>query len=92
MQTRAKVVLLFKQEGPGYDWLDSKGEITKHERASIELRFGAVYSPDPNTENYSFWKATPNMSMTMYVDNHAAVDGMEIGQEFYLDFTPVPKP
>lgn len=82
MKTRCKLQCMFKQEGPGWD---SDG---KHYRGSIEVRFGAVYSQDPNSENKNFWESTPNASLQMYITNHAAADLFEIGKEYYLDFTP----
>jgi hypothetical protein len=40
-----------------------------------------------STENDSFWKATPNGSIELGVDNLPAVEGMKVGDEFYVDFT-----
>jgi hypothetical protein len=51
-----------------------------------------VYSADPNSENHAFWAATPNGHLEMYVSNPQAWGMFTAGQEFYLDFTPVPKP
>lgn len=51
--------------------------------------FNAVYSSDPETENYSFSKATPSLNLTMSITNPGAFGAFEAGKEYYLDFTPV---
>ncbi len=59
---------------------------------SVKLR--AVYSNDPNHENKAFWDATPNGEITMGINNPDAFEFFfknALGQEFYVDFTPVPK-
>ncbi len=92
METRCKVVCLYKQEGAGYDSVrkvDGK-EIKEHYRSSIEVRLGAVYNPEPGSENHDFWKATPNLSLGMYIDNHAGADLFVVGKEYYLDFSEAP--
>lgn len=91
MKTRCKMQCLFKQEGGGYDYQNADGSIREHVRGSIDIRFGAVYSPDPSTENGKFWKATPNASLQMWVDNHAAVDHINVGDYLYFDFEVIPK-
>jgi hypothetical protein len=44
----------------------------------------------PEDQRYS--KATPSGELKMYVDNPAALEQLKLGQDYYLDFTPVPKP
>lgn len=54
-----------------------------------ELLFNPV-TGGKSPENASFWKATPSGSITLGVDNLAAVADMKVGDEFYLDFTKAP--
>lgn len=39
-------------------------------------------------EDQRFAQATPNGRIEMYVDNPTAVAALEIGKDFYVDFTP----
>lgn len=47
-----------------------------------------VYSTDPNHENKSFWDATPNGKIEMWISNPNAFKQFELGKEYYVDFTP----
>ncbi len=90
MKTRCKVVCLYKQEGAGWDsvrQVDGK-EVREHHRGSIEVRIGGVYDPNPGSENHSFWKASPSLSMNLFIDNHSAADLFEVGKEYYVDVSP----
>lgn len=54
-----------------------------------------TFSPRYDTsipEDVRFSKATPSGELKMYVDNPAALEQLKLGQDYYLDFTPVPKP
>lgn len=52
------------------------------------LEFTPVYGKgDPDHENTKFWQASPSGSITLNVVNLAAVENMEIGAEYYVDFT-----
>lgn len=66
--------------------------VTKHApsngRQAGTVRLHPVYSSDPNHENKRFWDATPSGSIEMQVNNMAALEQFEPGQEFYVDFTP----
>ena len=42
-------------------------------------------------EDQRFCKATPSGDMTMIVDNPAALEVLQLGGSFYVDFTPIPK-
>jgi len=74
--TRCKVVCVFKGE---------------HSGGQIDVRFGGVYSTDPNHENKKFWDASPNIQFEMRVQNRPAVEHIVPGQEYYLDLIPAPK-
>ena len=53
------------------------------------LIMSPVYgSGDPKHENTKFWQASPSGQFTLGVVNLAAVEHMELGQEFYIDITP----
>lgn len=52
------------------------------------LNLTPVYSDDPNSENRTFWNASPSGSIQLGVVNQAAWGMFEIGKEYYVDFTP----
>lgn len=54
----------------------------------MTLVFEPVYSSDPESENHKFWKYTPSGKLEMVCVNPEAVKCFQLGQEFYLDFTP----
>lgn len=58
---------------------------------SQEIRMSPVYSSDPDSENRAFWKATPNGSLHLWVDNPEVWGKFEVGQEYYLDLTLAPQ-
>lgn len=50
-----------------------------------------VLSPQYDTsipEDQRFAKATPQGSISLTIDNPAAVDQLTLGKAFYVDFTP----
>jgi hypothetical protein len=55
---------------------------------SENVTLSPVYSPDPNTENAAFWKATPSGRIDLYISNPDAFGRFEQGAEYYVDFTP----
>jgi hypothetical protein len=59
--------------------------------AGKSLKFTASYSPEvPEDQRYA--KATPSGSLEMLVDNPSALEQFKLGEFYYLDFAPVPKP
>ena len=50
------------------------------------LSFSPVYTGSP--ENAEFFKYTPAGTVVFNVLNKAAADKFEVGNEYYLDFTP----
>lgn len=40
-------------------------------------------------ENKTFWKYTPSGKIEMEIDNEVALNGFEVGKEYYIDFVPV---
>lgn len=42
---------------------------------------------DGSEENKNFWKYTPAGKIEMTIDNPEAVKQLELGKEFYVDFT-----
>jgi hypothetical protein len=52
-----------------------------------EVQLCPVYSNDANHENKAFWEATPSGLLTMSIKSDAIAQ-FELGQEYYLDFTP----
>lgn len=63
-------------------WQGPQGYISR------KMRFGVVYSSDPNSENKKFWDATPGGLIELTTVNENAVKAFEIGKEYYVDFTP----
>ena len=62
---------------------------TKHASyPGVELKFRAVTN-DETAENKRFHQYTPAGEITMTVDNPAAQQQFEVGQEYYVDFSPV---
>lgn len=54
-----------------------------------KLRFDCIY--DQGTpEEQRFQKATPTGHAELQIDNPAAIAQFEIGQDYYVDFNPVP--
>lgn len=64
-------------------------EIRISEGKFRSFKFGPVYSNEPDSENKSFWDATPQGSLELGITNDKAWPMFEIGKEYYLDFTPV---
>lgn len=65
--------------------------VEKHGDGDYEyrhIRLTAVYSPDPNSPNYSWSKMTPCGEIAMTITNPAAFQQFELEQEFLLTFVP----
>lgn len=57
------------------------------------VRLGAVYSNDPDSENRSFAAATPSGELMLNIDaGRPAAGAFEHGGEYYVDITPVGVP
>jgi len=69
---RAKFVAHYIQPGDGQE----------------TVHMHAVYSPDPDSPNYTWSKATPGGNLTMAVSNPAAMGQFKQGTEYLIDFTP----
>ncbi len=54
------------------------------------VKFATVYEGDAvkNPENARFTKATPWGEINLGIDNPAAREQFEVGQEYYVDFSP----
>jgi hypothetical protein len=78
-----------KYEG-GKPVLDEAGKPVK-QKYSEQVSFMAVYSSDPQSENYAWSQATPAASMSMTITNPQAFGHFVSGTDYYVDFTAVPK-
>lgn len=59
---------------------------------SVKLvEFSTQYDPTI-PEDQRFTKATPSGSITMQVDNPAALDQLKLGASYYVDFTSTDTP
>ena len=54
--------------------------------------FSCTYDETVAQEGASFQKATPSGHAEYVIDNPAATAQLVIGEYYYVDFTPVPKP
>lgn len=56
---------------------------------STTVVLNAVYSSDPNSENKAFTDATPSGNIQISIaDDKPALEAFQIGQAYYIDFTP----
>lgn len=53
------------------------------------VRLTPVMGSGPNAENAAFYAATPSGSIELGMTNEAVGEQFAIGQDFYVDFTPV---
>lgn len=50
-----------------------------------------AYPADGSDENNTFAKFSPSVSMAFHIANPALIGSFEVGDTFYVDFTPAPK-
>jgi hypothetical protein len=50
------------------------------------------YPADGSDENNTFSKWSPSVSINIMIANPALFEKLVPGEEYYVDFTPVPKP
>jgi len=67
-------------------WIPKDSDVEQKDNEQISA--GAVYSEDKNSENYSFSKATPSLSLNMTINNPNAFGILKKDMEYYLDFIP----
>ncbi|MCB5187377.1 hypothetical protein LG200_05080 [Methylobacillus caricis] len=59
------------------------------QHGNVIVRFGVVYSDDPNSENKVFSDYTPIGDLTLGIQlDKPAASAFEIGKEYYVDITP----
>lgn len=56
------------------------------------VRFNAVYSSDKEDPNYSWSQATPCGQVFMSISNPGAWGAFKVNEQYFLDYTPAPKP
>jgi hypothetical protein len=81
MATRAKFMCVSKTILQPY----GSGE---HLTQPMIVKLQPVYSSDPASENYAFWKATPNGTLEMQIDNPQATAMFEPGNLYFIDIAP----
>ncbi len=59
---------------------------TQNENELQMAYFAGVYDPDPESDNGSFFKATPSFNMTVGVMNK---QHFQSGKDYYVDLIPV---
>ena len=55
---------------------------------SERVKYNAIYSQNP--EDNSFSAATPSATAEFTISNKALLGTYKPGQQFYVDFTPIP--
>lgn len=75
--------------GPdGFPVADDKGRRVTEPGEVWSLSFSPVYAnDDPKHENSIFWAYSPGGSFQLQTVSKAAVDGLELGCEYYIDVT-----
>ena len=59
-----------------------------HEPVEMQtLNFSPVYSDDPKSENRKFWDASPGGKLELNCVNKAAVEGLKLDGEYYIDIS-----
>lgn len=62
-------------------------------KPSVQVKLGAVYSNDPESENRSFANATPSGELSLNIDaGRPAASYFELGGEYYIDVTAIGVP
>lgn len=68
--------------------------VQKHE-TSESVTLGAVYKNEYDStgldENNTFAKFTPTANLSMQITNPDLLGKLEVGQAYYVDFTPAPQ-
>lgn len=62
-----------------------KAQMPKGTPPVVSVNLTPVYSKD----NESWSKYTPSGSITLEITNPSASDALKVGQEYWIDFTPV---
>lgn len=78
MKVRAKLVV------------QEKGQSQYRQNEELHtVKLSAVYSNDPESENYQFWAATPVGEFKLGSLKKDIGEFFELGKEYYIDITPV---
>ena len=56
----------------------------------INVVLDPVYSTNPQHENRRFWDSTPCGKIEMAIRSKGAADQLELGKEYFVDFTEAP--
>ena len=64
---------------------DSQGTRDGKPHTTKTLKFSAVADNDPNSENHKFWEYTPSGQLEFCCAKTAAVAGMTVGEDYYID-------
>lgn len=78
-----------KRNSDGTAVKDSRGDAIYEAGEIHTVHMQPVYgNGDPAHENSKFWAASPGGKLELNCVNPAAVAELELGKEYYLDFTP----
>lgn len=72
-------------------WQDPGVPEAKYYETGRRVVLQCVYDKNGIPEDRQYAKATPTGKIEMVIDNPSAIAQFPIGQQFYVDFTPVEK-
>jgi len=92
MRCKFRLDEIKRATGSVADGIDPATGRMKYRQGEVQsLAFSPVYhGNDPEHENAKFWSATPGGRITLDVVNQAAVAGLQLGAEYYVDITQAP--
>ena len=67
-------------------------DVMRTSYGSRKAFFRCTYDQKLSEEDVGFQKATPSGSAEFIIDNPKATEQLVIGEYYYVDFHPVPKP
>ena len=67
---------------------DDGSTSTKAGKVATVVFHPVYHGGDLKHENAKFWAATPGGELRLNIVNARAVEGLEVGQEYYVDVTP----
>jgi hypothetical protein len=90
--TNPKYIDLYKSEGwqAAQDAAEKDGEPLSipFDQPTVKLSAVVGAPEDKDNENAAFWSATPSGQITMTISNPDAAELFELGESYYVDFTP----
>lgn len=67
----------------------TNGVVTAEKLAMHGVSRSTAYPEDGSDEDNTFAKFSPSVDLNIMIANPALIGGFEVGETFYVDFTPV---